>query len=459
MKKIKEMFQSKNSRNGVYSAGLVCIVIAIVVVINLIAGQMPDSLKNIDLSDTHIYDISDTSTDMLKDLDKDIQFQVITELDSMDSRIETFVKKYAKLSDHIQVKWTDSVQHPAVLQEYDTDGDIIVVSCEETGKSTTIAFSDIIQYDYSSYYTTGQMTESAFDGEGQLTSAVNYVASETESMIYRTSGHGEDTISSSVSELLTKNNISTKELNLSMNPEIPEDCQLLMLNAPTSDITDEELSLITDYMENGGKVYLILGNTTKETPNLDSLMKSYGLEKVDGYIADMERCYQGNYYAIFPVLSLSGDLGNGIDNKMVLMLNSFGMQKVDTEDESVTVSAFMNSSSNSCAVTEDSEEKGAYVLGAVATKDESKLTVLASGSLIDSQVTGAFANLDNLTLFMNTVTANFDDVENLAIESKSLSATYNTPLHTGSISMVTIFVVPLAILVLGFVVWMRRRKA
>ena len=351
------------------------------------------------------------------------------------------------------------MQHPAVLQEYDTDGDIIVVSCEETGKSTTIAFSDIIQYDYSSYYTTGQMTESAFDGEGQLTSAVNYVASETESMIYRTSGHGEDTISSSVSELLTKNNISTKELNLSMNPEIPEDCQLLMLNAPTSDITDEELSLITDYMENGGKVYLTLGNTTKETPNLDSLMKSYGLEKVDGYIADMERCYQGNYYAIFPVLSLSGDLGNGIENKMVLMLNSFGMQKVDTEDESVTVSAFMNSSSNSYAVTEDSEEKGAYVLGAVATKDESKLTVLASGSLIDSQVTGAFANLDNLTLFMNMVTANFDEVENLAIESKSLSTTYNTPLHTGSISMVTIFVVPLAILVLGFVVWMRRRKA
>ena len=78
MKKIKEMFQSKNSRNGVYSAGLVCIVIAIVVVINLIAGQMPDSLKNIDLSDTHIYDISDTSTDMLKDLDKDIQFQSLT---------------------------------------------------------------------------------------------------------------------------------------------------------------------------------------------------------------------------------------------------------------------------------------------------------------------------------------------------------------------------------------------
>ena len=86
MKKIKEMFQSKNSRNGAYSAGLAGIVIAIVVVINLIAGQMPDSLKNIDLSDTHIYEISDTSVDMLKNLDKDIKVQVITELDSMDYR-------------------------------------------------------------------------------------------------------------------------------------------------------------------------------------------------------------------------------------------------------------------------------------------------------------------------------------------------------------------------------------
>lgn len=105
----------------------------------------------------------------------------------------------------------DSVLHPSVLQKYNTDGNVILVSCDATGKSTTISFSDIIQSDYYSYYTTGSASESSFDGEGQLTSAINYVTSEETSKIYRTSGHGESTFSSSVSDLLTKNNLETEE--------------------------------------------------------------------------------------------------------------------------------------------------------------------------------------------------------------------------------------------------------
>ena len=58
-----------------------------------------------------------------------------------------------------------------------------------------ISFYDIILYDYSSYYTTGSVSESEFDAEGQLTSAVNYVSSEDSAIIYRTSGHGETTFS------------------------------------------------------------------------------------------------------------------------------------------------------------------------------------------------------------------------------------------------------------------------
>ena len=41
MEKIKKMFSSKSSRNGTYSVGLAVIVIAIAIVINLVAGQLP----------------------------------------------------------------------------------------------------------------------------------------------------------------------------------------------------------------------------------------------------------------------------------------------------------------------------------------------------------------------------------------------------------------------------------
>lgn len=267
-----------------------------------------------------------------------------------------------------------------------------------------------------------------------------------------------------------------------MSPEIPDDCDLLFLYAPTSDITDDEKTIIENYLNDGGKVYLILGDTTADTPNLDGIMSDYGLKKVSGYIADTQRCYQGNYYAIFPQLSLSGDLGSGISNQMVLLLNSFGMEKTDTDNDNLTVTPFMQTSSSGYAVTEDDQTQGQYILGAVSTNtvsvdssdsdsedtDDStdstetktaRLTVLASASMISSDITDQLMTLDNLTLFVNSVTENFDNVSNVAIEAKSLSTETNTPMHAGAFSILVIFIIPLAILIIGFVIWMRRRKA
>lgn len=473
MKERKNIFQTRSFRNGSYSAGIIAIVIAIVVVINMIIGQFPTDLLNIDLSENNLYEISDVSVEMLEDLDKDITFTVLAELDSVDSRIETFVKKYAGLSDRIEVEWIDTVQHPSALQTYDSDGNEIVVACEETGKSMHISFYDIITYDYSSYYTTGNVSESEFDAEGQLTSAVNYVASEESATIYRTSGHGESTFSTKATDLFTKNNIETTEINLSMKPEIPDDCDLLFLYAPTSDLTDDEKSIITDYLNNGGKVYVILGETQKDMPNLDAILEAYHLKQADGYIADAQRFYQGNYYAIFPILSLAGaGFSSGVENEMVLLYNSLGLEEVETSDDGVTMTPFLKTSSAGYAITEESETQGEYILGAVSTKsvegadeedtattEEARLTVLGSASMIDSQIVDSFSNLDNMTVFMNSVTANFDEIENIAIEAKSLAIEYNTPLHAGAISMVLIIGIPLVIVIFGFIVWIRRRKA
>lgn len=472
MNKLKKIFQSVPSKYGTYSVGVTALVIVIAIVINMVVQQLPEEIRSIDISSTNIYEIGEVTTDLLASLDKEVSLKVIADQDSVDSRVKKFVKKYAALSDKVEVEWLDSVQHPSVLQEYDTDGDSIIVSCEETGKSTEIYFSDIIQYDEYYYYYYGSLQETAFDGEGQLTSAINYVTSDVNKKIYTTSGHGESEFSNSINELFTKNNLETEEINLSMNAEIPEDCDLLFLYAPTSDITEDEKSLIYDYLKEGGNVYLILGETTAETPNLDILMKVFGLQKVDGYIADMERCYQGNYYAIFPELSLLSEQSKGISNEMVLFYNSYGMEEVETDSENLYVSTFMTTSNNGYAVTETTEEQGEYILGAVATDSfttetedgesetvEARFTVLSSPSMISADITDQLTTLDNLTLFVNTITENFDDVENVAIESKSLEIEYNTPTYAGAFSLLVVFVIPAVILLIGLVVWMRRRKA
>ena len=85
--------------------------------------------------------------------------------------------------------------------------------------------------------------------------------------------------------------------------------------------------------------------------------------------------------------------------------------------------------------------------------------MISAGSLIDSQITDTFTQLENTTLFMNAVSSNFDGVQNISIEAKSLGTEYNTVQHAGLFSLLVIFGIPLLILISGFTVWYRRRKA
>lgn len=216
-----------------------------------------------------------------------------------------------------------------------------------------------------------------------------------------------------------------------------------------------------------------------DAPNLDALLNEYGMQREEGYIADMQRNYQGNYYYIFPEITATGELAEGLSSDMVLLVNAHGLTMTDAARDTISVTEFMQTSSQAYAVTEETQEEGTYTLGAVATETisseeedaedessdseeetkESRLTVVSSDSLIDSQLTDNLATLENLDLFMNAVTSNFDDTQNVAIEAKSLEITYNTMKHTGVTGMVAIVGIPALVLLFGFMKWWKRRKA
>ena len=501
--KLGNMFRTSGTRNGSYSVGLTVIVIAIVIVLNLVIGQLPENLRNIDVSSTKIYEITDTTTDLLDSLEEDVDMTVLAVRDDTDDRITTFLSKYGALSEHINIEWVDPVLHPSALTEYDTSENTIVISCEATGKSTTVSFDDILVPDMYSYYYYGSTTYTEFDGEGQLTSAVNYVTSDVEKTIYQTTGHGEGTLSTTITDLMDQNNYNLSEINLLMTTSIPEDCDLLLMYAPTTDLSDDETERLGNYLADGGKVMILLGDTNAtELPNLESIHEEYGMQAADGYIADPQRCYQGNYYYIFPQLSVSGDMADGISSEMVLLTNTHGMNLIDPARDTITTTGFMSSSDGAYAVTETTQEQGSYTLGAVAeetiassdedadtdsseddadeTSDDSsddtasedtasedtaseevtsRLTVISAGSLIDSQITDTFTQLENTRVFMNAVTANFEGVQNVSVEAKSLQVEYNTVQYAGLFSLLVIFGIPAVVLIGGFVVWFRRRKA
>ena len=487
IKSLKNIFRTSGTRHGAYSVGLTVLVIAVVIVFNLIVGQIPEAYRNLDVSSTKIYDISDTTTELLDSLDSDVDMTVLAVKDSTDERITTFLSRYAALSDKIHMEWIDPVLHPSALTDYDTTENTIVVSCEDTGKTTTVSFGDILVLDEYSYYYYGTESYTEFDGEGQLTGAVNYVTNDTDHTIYQTTGHGESSLSTTITDLMEKNSYTLSEVNLLMTTSVPDDCDLLLMDAPTTDLSADESEMLRSYLADGGKVMILFGDTSfAELPNLSEVLSEYGMEAADGYIADPTRCYQGNYYYIFPELSVSGDMADGISSEMVLLTNAHGMNLVDPARDTISTTSFMSSSDQSYAVTEETQEQGSYTLGAVATEkiensdedtedtdggddeaadsdsaetEESRLTVISAGSLIDQSITDAFPQLENTKLFMNAVTANFEGVQNLSIEAKSLGTEYNTMQHVGLLSFLVIFGIPAVILIGGFVVWFRRRRA
>ena len=469
MDKIKQLFQTKNSRRGSYSIAVTAVVIGIVILFNLLVAQLPQKIRQIDISDTNIYEISSKSQKLLKSLKNDVNLYVIAEKGSTDDRIKTFITKYASLSGRLRVEWIDPVLHPSALTKYDTEKNSIVVSCKATDRQTSISFDDILVTESSYYNTSSSATK--FDGDGQLTSAVDYVTNTKEYKAYYTAGHGETALSSSVTDLMEKSRISVSELNLLTASSIPEDCDLLILNGPTSDLTKDEAKVLTTYLKKGGNVMSLLAYTDKSMTRLYGILENYGLKVANGYIADAERCYQGNYYYLIPNLSVSGDMASGISSNSVLVVNSKGMTQTDPVRDTINVESFMTTSENGCAVTEKKQTQGTYILGAAATesvtvkdsggkkkKKDSRLTVYGSNMLIDAQVTESFSTLENLTLFMNSVTANLDSADNISVSPKSLQVTYNSIAHPGIFSILIIFVIPFMVIAGGFVVWFRRRR-
>ena len=101
MEKIKKLFQTKDSRKGSYSVAVTAVVIGIVILFNLLVGQLPQKIRQIDISDTNIYEISSKSQKLIKNLENDVTFYVIAEKSSTDDRIKTFISKYVSLYGHL----------------------------------------------------------------------------------------------------------------------------------------------------------------------------------------------------------------------------------------------------------------------------------------------------------------------------------------------------------------------
>lgn len=284
-------------------------------------------------------------------------------------------------------------------------------------------------------------------------------------MVYETTGHNETAVPISVKERFTRLHMSVERVNLLTDGGIPEDCSLLILNEPDQDLADDELDMILNYLAEGGQVIYNMAGELVDLPNFNALCAAYGMQVADGMIADTSQGYQNNPYLFFAQADTSVDAASSLtSDSMVLFYASRGFTLADPTRDTITVQPFLTTTENGYAVLDaDNMTQGTYVVGAVATEEISedttaRLTVYGADTLINTDVTNSFTNVDNVDLFIHSATVGFDDVSAISVEPVSLLTPTNTITTGGIWGLLFILVIPAALLIYGFVRWMHRRK-
>ncbi len=468
----------KYLKNGSYSMAISAIFIVIVVVINLIVGELPSKYTKLDITEEQIYSIGEQTKSFLKDLKKDVTIYQIAQSGSEDETISSLLEKYADESKHIKVVKKDPVVNPKFVSEYTSDNissNSLIVVCDDRNKVVDYnnLYETSVDYNTYSYNTTG------FDGEGQITSAIAYVTSEDLPVLYNLEGHGEQDLDAVIKEDIEKSNIEIKSLNLLTEEGIPEDADCLLINSPATDISGEEKEAVLTYLENGGKAMIFSDYTEKSMENFDALLENYGVSRTEGIVFEGDTSHyamQIPYYLVPTVNHVDAVSNAASSGYYVLAPYAQGIQKSEDLRDTVTIESLLSTSDSAYAKTnmnsdtlekEENDITGPFDIGVSITEnvDDDKTTQIiyySTSYLMDNQANQMVSG-GNEQLVMESLNwmCSSDDTAAISIPSKSLEVSYLTlTAYDASFWKICVIgLIPGFFLVVGFMVWLKRRKA
>ena len=477
-KKLIGTISKKHIKNGSYTMVMSVIFIAVVIVINMIVSTIPSKYSEIDISSQKLYSIGDETKKMLKDLEKDVTIYQIAQSGSEDENIANLLKKYEDESKHIKVEQKDPVVNPKFVSQYTSDdlsANSLIVVCGDRNK--VIDYNNI--YETSIDYQTYSSQTTGFDGEGQITSAIGYVTSENLPVLYTVEGHGEKDMDSSIKEDIEKANMDIKSLNLLTEGNVPNDADCLFIDSPSTDFSSDEKDAIIEYLENGGKAMIFSDYTTEDMPNFDAILENYGVQRTEGVVFEGDNQHyamQMPYYLVPTINSTDASSETASAGYYVLAPYAQGIKQLDDVRDTVKIESILTTSDQAYSKTdlnsntiekEDGDVEGPFDLGVSITESldddkETQIVYYSTSNLMDSQ-TNQMVSGGNEKLIMESLKWMTDTEESasVSIPSKSLEVSYLTITDYDAAfwKICTIALIPGIFLVIGFVVWIKRRKA
>ena len=496
MNNIMNEFKQKTTQQGLRVFLVTLLLLIGLVVLNLLVGLLPKSMTEIDISANKMYSVSHTAARSLSKLKTDVTIYYLAsggENSLVDSTLHTklFLDKLSGCSSRISFRVVDTTESPTFatslgVTESVADHSIIVKSAKRTrvigqddlfyyyiegmGKMTATEAQQAV-YMIQMYYGQTVTPSYHFDGENQLLSAINYVTTDTLPKIYTLDGHSELTLSTALTQQLSLQNIEIATLTLLKADSVPDDCSLLLLNCPQTDLTAEETAKISAYLEKGGKLMLISVPGTSTFPNLLSITAKYGLSIEDGILIEENSnyYYQVPYY-LFPIPSASHAITAELaTSTYVLLPSAHGIKIEEALPDGVSAAELFTTSNSSYLIDINSEsierpdgqESTKHTVGAIAAATNGSSLVWISSFGLTDDGANSYAAGGNQAYFLSAMKWLCETEDEVSVYAPITLTTPRLTLTAASAglwSIVLIFLVPAAVLGTGFVYWLKRRK-
>ena len=452
-------------RGGTYSLAVAAVVLAILIAVNVFVSALPAARTQYDMSATKLYSVTSNTKVVVNALEENVTLYWVVQSGEEDAVVENLLSKYESLSGHIQVVKKNPDVYPTFAQQY-TDEEVpnnsIIVECGD--RSRFISYHDIYIQD---------MYASSFDGEGAITSAIDSVVREELPQVYLLEGHGEAAFPDTFRDQIEKDNLETQTLSLLTADAVPEDAACLMVYAPSSDLSETEAEMLSDYVAGGGKLLVIAGPTESGTlENLYGLLNDYGVESVDGIVVEEDREHYAFQmpYVLLPDMAASPVTDPLMEGSYYPILPISQGLTVSGGNSRGTVSALLTTSESSFSKAagyelatyekEEGDTDGPFAVALSIEDSGGGEIIWFASSVFLEDLYNAYSSGANVNLAMNALSSLVGESEAMAIRSKSLDYNYLTISESTSslLKTVMIGVCPLAYLGMGVAVILVRRR-
>ena len=488
-----EFLKSRKFRQGSFATIITVSGVVLILMLYYVFAALGDRYDwRYDLTAEQMFNLTPESVDFLTELDKDVNIHVLNNEDDFVDSAQMFtfqanevIKKYKAAGSRINLEYVDILRNPTFVARFtnlDLAPNQILIECPDTGRYRLIEFYEL--YNIATDQA-GQAAVRSSKAEQVMTSAISYVVSDEQIRVSILSGYNQGDISD-FAYLLAMNNYDIVYENLATVAEIDPLATIALLAAPLRDISEDDLKKLDRFLENNGvgsqTVFYITGASQtpmSHMPNLRAWVNEWGIAVHDSVLVEMDSAHR---FAIddpfiafvdYSYNETSMELSQAVRAQSLLAAAFYSspLSVYFEERDFRRVSPLLQTSESSFILADDAQipegdYDGPHPVLILSTMTRYQATgprsshVLVSGSFSSfNQTVLGELNFANSEYFLQILDALSGREDTIRIQDKNfiVSTMQMTVAEHRVLTAITMVILPMGTIAMGFMVWLRRR--